>query len=192
MTYAKLKEGGRVDFLRRVPNVTNCTDETLARYAVEHGYKEYVSNPAPGRYYNETHSMVGDRIVQQWTPWELDTAKQEALRVIQEKLNASLAATVSVPCEGIPAGIDYNQQATINALGIKQGDMWIDSANQVHLVDEALIGHIKKALTDHHMSLYAKAQYHRDAVEAAKDVLEVEKAQGDMELDYAQFFALAR
>lgn len=48
--YAKIIDG-RLQYMGRVPNVVNATEETREQYARENGFKEYLHTSQPSRFY---------------------------------------------------------------------------------------------------------------------------------------------
>lgn len=66
-TYAILN-GGELQIMGRVPNISNPTEAQRAAYAAAHGYKELVSNNNPGRYYALSYLEDDNTITEQWLP----------------------------------------------------------------------------------------------------------------------------
>lgn len=171
-TYAKL-EAGALRVMGRVPNISNPTDAQVAAYAAAHGFKELVAVEAPGRYYRKGYAEGGDAITETWEPWELDAAKEDALRELQVRLDAELDARQTIPCEGFPAGIVYDRNALINAGGLAAGEAFIDAADGIHTLAAQDVAAITAALKEYRQSLYAAATRMRAEIAAATTVDEL-------------------
>ena len=171
-TYAKL-ESGALRVMGRVPNIINPTDAQVAAYAAAHGFKKLVATPAPGRYYRKSHTETDAAITETWEAWELDAAKKDALETVQGRLDASLDARQTIPCEGFPAGIVYDRNALINAGGLAAGDTFIDAADGIHTLASQEVAAITAALKEYRQSLYATATQRRAAIAAATTVDEL-------------------
>ena len=171
-TYAKL-EAGALRVMGRVPNIINPTEAQVAAYAAEHGFKELVETPAPGRYYRKGYADGGDTVTETWSPWELAAAKRQALETVQGRLDAVLDARQTIPCEGFTAGIVYDRNALINAGGLAAGDVFIDAADGIHTLAAQDIAAVTAALKEYRQSLYATATQRRAAIAAAATVDEL-------------------
>ena len=171
-TYAKL-ESGALRMMGRVPNISNPTDAQVAEYAAAHGFKELVETPAPGRYYRKEYAETDAAITETREPWELDAAKKDALETVQGRLDASLDARQTIPCEGFPAGIVYDRNALINAGGLAAGDTFIDAADGLHTLTAQEVSAITAALKQYRQGLYATATQRRAAIAAATTVDEL-------------------
>ena len=157
----------------RVPNISNPTDAQVAEYAAAHGFKELVETPAPGRYYRKEYAETDAAITETREPWELDAAKKDALETVQGRLDASLDARQTIPCEGFPAGIVYDRNALINAGGLAAGDTFIDAADGLHTLTAQEVSAITAALKQYRQGLYATATQRRAAIAAATTVDEL-------------------
>ena len=157
----------------RVPNISNPTDAQVAEYAAAHGFKELVATPAPGRHYRKSHTETDAAITETWEAWELEAAKKDALETVQGRLDASLDARQTIPCEGFPAGIVYDRNALINAGGLAAGDTFIDAADGIHTLASQEVAAITAALKEYRQSLYATATQQRAAIAAATTVDEL-------------------
>lgn len=171
-TYAKLEEGA-LRVMGRVPNISNPTDAQVAAYAAAHGFKELVAVDAPGRYYAKGYAETDAAIAETWEPWELDAAKENALETVQQRLDASLDARATVPCEGFPAGIVYDRNALINAGGLAAGDAFIDAADGIHTLSARDVAAITAALKEYRQGLYGTATQQRSIIAAATTVDEL-------------------
>lgn len=171
-TYAKLEDGA-LRIMGRVPNISNPTDEQVAAYAAAHGFKELRRTEQPGRYYAQGWHETAKLITETWEPWELDAAKKDALETVQGRLDASLDARQTIPCEGFPAGIVYDRNALINAGGLKAGMQFIDAADGVHTLTAQEVSAITAALKQYRQGLYATATQRRAAIAAATTVDEL-------------------
>lgn len=69
-------------------------------------------------------------------PQDLDEAKQQAMDNIQSDLDVSLATRSSVPCIGFDNEIVYDQNALINAVGLSEGDVFIDAKDELHTLTQ--------------------------------------------------------
>lgn len=99
---------------------------------------------------------------------EVDDVKPEVLDKIQHWVDKSTKCRTTVPCEGIPVGIVFDTQSCINAMGLEVGDMFIDSADGVHILKTTEdITRIKNALKGYVTGLYAKATEWRKRTAAA-------------------------
>lgn len=168
-TYAKL-EAGALRMMERVPNVINPTDTQRAEYAAAHGFKELRRTEKPGRYYAQGWHETAKLITETWTAWELGEAKKDALQTVQARLDASLDARATIPCEGFPAGIVYDRNALINAGGLAVGDTFIDAADGLHTLTNEGVEAITAALKEYRQSLYARATAQRAEIAAAQTV----------------------
>ena len=171
-TYAKL-EAGALRVMGRVPNISNPTERQRAEYAAAHGFKELVETPAPGRYYRKGYAETDTAITETWEPWELDAAKEDALRELQVRLDAELDARQTIPCEGFPTGIVYDCNALINAGGLAAGDAFIDAADGIHTLTAQDVAAITAALKEYRQGLYATTTHRRAAIAAAATVDEL-------------------
>lgn len=171
-TYAKL-EAGALRVMGRVPNISNPTEAQVAEYAAEHGFKELVETPAPGRYYRKGYAEGEAAITETWTAWGLEEARVDALRRVQEVLDNMLDARQTIPCEGFPAGIVYDRNALINAGGLAAGDTFIDAADGIHTLTSQGVEAITAALKEYRQGLYATATQKRAAIAAAATVDEL-------------------
>lgn len=171
-TYAKL-ESGALQIMRRVPNISNPTDEQVAAYAAAHGFKELVAVEPPGRYYRKGYAEGEDAITETWTAWELEEAKGNALEQVQGRLDAVLDSRATISCTGFPAGIVYDRNALINAGGLAAGDAFIDAADGLHTLTTQDVENIAAALKEYRQGLYATATQQRAAIAAAVNVDEL-------------------
>lgn len=76
--FAKLIDG-RLQMMGRVPNVVNATEETREQHARENGFKEYLHTSQPSRFYVQSYTESDTLITDEWTPCDLEQAKQRAL-----------------------------------------------------------------------------------------------------------------
>ncbi len=157
----------------RVPNISNPTDAQVAEYAAAHGFKELVAVEQPGRYYRKGYAEEDAAITETWEAWELAAAKKDALKTVQDRLDAVLDARQTIPCEGFPAGIVYDRNALINAGGLAVGDTFIDAADGIHTLASQEVAAITAALKEYRQSLYATATQQRAAIAAATTVDEL-------------------
>ena len=171
-TYAKL-ESGALRVMGRVPNISNATEQQRAAYAAEHGFKELVSTPAPGRYYRKGYAEGEDSIIETWTAIGLEEAKKDALEGVQNRLDAVLDARATIPCDGFPAGIVYDRNALINAGGLAAGDAFIDAADGLHTLTAQEVSAITAALKEYRQSLYTAATQQRATIASAATVDEL-------------------
>ena len=172
--YAKLVEG-RLERLLRIPNNYSCTEEYLAEYAKEHGYKELIETPRPSPHYNPVYTETETTIDEGWEPMDLDMVKQEAYRNIQESLNFRIKQRTEVTCEALEKSIIYDEAALINAMGLEPGDAFICADDSIILVTEEQIAAIKATLKGFRQGIYAEATVKRQEVADAKTVEEVER-----------------
>lgn len=182
-TCAKLEDGA-LRVMGRVPNISNPTDAQVAAYAAAGGFKELVAVDAPGRYYRKGYAEGEAAITETWTAWELEEAKENALRELQGKRDAAMNGVV-IPCDGLPNGILYNTEAQTMAQGLmltamQGGDIteeaWTDAADVEHAMSAELLANIAAAMREHIRTTQAKYKPARDAVNAAQDVDAVEAA----------------
>ena len=159
--------------MERVPNISNPTEAQVAEYAAAHGFMELRRTEQPGRYYAQGWHETAKLITETWKPWELDAAKKDALETVQGRLDASLDARQTIPCEGFPAGIVYDRNALINAGGLAAGNTFIDAADGLHTLTAQEVSAITAALKEYRQSLYATATQRRAAIAAAATVDEL-------------------
>lgn len=186
-TYAKL-ESGALRTMGRVPNISNPTEQQRAEYAAAHGFKELVAVEQPGRYYRKGYAEGEAAITETWEPWELAAAKKDALEgELQSRRNAAMFGDggVVIPCPALPNGVLFNAEAhnMVNSLMLLQAQgalpddaEWTDAADVAHPVTPALIAALVAAMMGHIQAVQARFKPARDAVNAAKDVDEVEAA----------------
>lgn len=176
MDYAKL-DNGSLHRLRQVPHVSNPTPETLAAYALAHGYKPLENTPSPGQYHTPTYADTGEAISQVWSPIDLESAKERAMDDVQQRLNNALSQRVAIPCSlGFP--IIYDRDALINVIGMRAAGYcaaYIDANDMTHTLDAAEVQEVCNALEAHRTALYATAQQTRAAVQQAGTTAEVEE-----------------
>lgn len=172
-TYAKLTDGVP-QYLTRVPNVSNATEQQLAVYAAVHGYKPFGRSDYRGMYYDTAYEELPDAVRQFYIPWELGKAKVDAKTRVQQELTATLSSRVIIPCPGFPSGIVYDDDALTNAAGMSAGDSYIDADDNVTELTEETLQAVRAALKAHRMGLYAAATLKRKAIAAAESVDEVE------------------
>ena len=170
--YAKI-ESGALRVMGRVPNISNPTDAQVAAYAAAHGFKELVETPAPGSYYRKGYAETDAAITETWTAWELADAKKDALKTVQDRLDAVLDERHTIPCTGFPAGIVYDCNALINAGGLAEGDAFIDAADGIHTLSAQDVAAITAALKEYRTSLYTAATQQRAAIAATTTVDEL-------------------
>ena len=103
-----------------------------------------------------------------YTPAEAN-AKERAKNDVQAWLDKALKTRKVIPCEGIPAGIIYDTEALINALGMTPGMTFIDAADGLHEVTAELRENVGAALGAYRADLYAAATTARKAIDAAGD-----------------------
>lgn len=175
--YAKINQYGGIEFLRNIPNVINPSEAMWDDYAAKHGYKEYVQVPSPGKYYSKKYTETEKTVTDTWIPFELDTAKQNAMDNVQRWLDSNLSIRTTIDCKGIDNGIIYDENALVNAMGIEDGDAFIDANDGIHILTEELIKNIKAALKGYRQSIYLKATVKRANINAATNVDEVEEAE---------------
>lgn len=178
--YAKLNEGGTLQLMGRIPNISNPTEEQRAAYAADNGYKELVRTPAPGRYYNVGYTEDDTTITEVWNPWELDAAKRDALNLVQAERDRGMNNVV-IPCEALPNGILFNTESMVYALGLSaspslEGETWTDAADETHDLTTPMLASIAVAMKTHISEVQAAARPKRDAIRTAETVDEVEAA----------------
>lgn len=144
-TYARLVEG-ELDVLLYVPGWSNPTEDVVRSYASDNGYRELVRVERPGPYYNHGWHTTVKRLLDEWTPWDMADARADALRRVQAGLDAAVDTRRTVPCPGFDAGIVYDRNALINAMGLEAGDAFIDAADGLHTLSAEDIANIKAAL----------------------------------------------
>lgn len=171
-TYAKIEQGA-LRLMERVPNISNPTDAQVAEYAAAHGFKELRRTTQPGRYYAQGWHETATLITETWTAWELEAAKEDALKIVQGRLDAALDARHTIPCTGFHAGIVYDRNALINAGGLAAGDAFIDAADGIHTLTAQDVSSITAALKGFRQSLYAAATQQRATIAAASTVDEL-------------------
>lgn len=76
----------------------------------------------------------------------MDEAKQQAMDSIQSDLDASLATRSYVACIGFDNEIVYDQNALINAVGLSEGDVFIDAKDELYTLTQQDIDNITAAL----------------------------------------------
>lgn len=175
--YAKITEEGKIIFFRGIPCVINPKPEQVEKYLKENGFKLYVSTPRPGKYYSMSYDEQEEEIHEVWTPNDLDSAKIQGKEVVQMNLTITLSDRTTIPCKGFTNGIIYDQDALTNAMGVEEGDSFIDAADGIHILTAEMITNIKKALKEHRQSLYLVATVRRGAIDAAETVDDVERAE---------------
>lgn len=179
-TYAKLNEGGALQLMGRIPNISNPTEEQRAAYAAANGYKELVRTPSPGRYHKVSYTQDDTAITETWVPWDLDAAKRDALNIVQANRDASMNNVV-IPCDAMPNGILFNTEAMVYAIGLSaspslEGETWTDAADETHDLTTPMLASITVAMKAHIKAVQDAARPVRDAIRAAKTVEEVENA----------------
>lgn len=113
---------------------------------------------------------------------EVDDVKPEVKQKVQDWVDNATKCRTTVPCEGIPAGIVFDTQACINAMGLEKGDMFIDAADSVHApITAEEIANIKNALKNHVSSLYAKAAAWRTRIIEAKTRKELDDISAEID-----------
>lgn len=181
--YARLTEVGTLQLLQSVPCIMCPTEQQFQVYADEHGYKPYTSAPQPGMYYVDSYDDTGADILQVWTPVDLDTAKKDALQLVQRKRDTAMNGVV-IPCQGLPNGIWYDTEAMTMAQGLVilegQGLLsddieWTDAADESHVLTTELLAAIVQAMLTHVNTTQAQFKPTRDAIRAASDVDELEQ-----------------
>lgn len=98
---------------------------------------------------------------------DLGALKRAAEEKVQAWIDAKTKERTTCPCDRFPAGIVYDQQACLNALGLEAGDDFIDAENGKHKLTEADVVAIRRALKRHVSGLYALATMWRDDIAAA-------------------------
>lgn len=112
---------------------------------------------------------------------EVDDAKPEARAAVQAWIDRATRERTTIPCEGIDAGIVFDTQACINAMGLEAGDVFIDAKDGVHAIESAAdVACIKGALKAHVAGLYAKATEWRKRIDAAATREEIENILGEI------------
>lgn len=107
---------------------------------------------------------------------EVDDAKPEARAAVQSWIDRVTRERTTIACDGMEAGIVFDTQACINAMGLEAGDVFIDAADGVHAIKSAAdVARIKGALKSHVAGLYAKATEWRKRIDAAETREEIEK-----------------
>lgn len=178
ITYGKLTQYGSLQILNRVPNVSNATPETFKEYADENGYLEVVYTSSPGRYYEQKFEIVEDKIVQNWTPQNVDTVKNQMMEEVQMSLNNQLTLRTNVPCS-LGFNVVYDVDAQINLLGLMstgQGtEAFIDADNNIHALTFQELQAVAAAIMGHKQKLYVKATEIRAQIQKAETVEELEQ-----------------
>lgn len=177
--YAKLVDSV-LEFLTKIPFISNPSEHQFEEYAAENGYKEFITVKQPGIFYIKGYSETETTITEEWSPIDLNTAKASALVRIQNELDNLLGRRTVLHCEGFTNGIIYDQNALTNAIGLELGDMFIDAKDGLHTLTEENIVEIKKALKEYRLELYAGATVKRKAVGDATNVDEVEAVLKDL------------
>lgn len=157
--YSKLSPFGALDTLRRIPHVSNPSEETKAAYAAAHGYKptRYTDAPAPGC--TATWQDNGTEIVQVWQEPTLEEAREHALQQVQQWRNRLMNTTCTLetplgwPLEYTPEAVSLAQGTlTLMLTGLCDSTSWTDACNTRHedihlegmkLIAAALASHIR-------------------------------------------------
>lgn len=181
--YAKLISPHNIDILKNIPYILNPSEESLMTYALENGYKELITSENQGTYYSKTYIEKGETIIETWEPWSLDSAKNDALSQVQNNLDNARNTRVTIPCDGIEAGIFCDQDARLMATGlvamgtnIPEGMTWTDADDNVHNLTPELLAAISKAFVSYLLIAQHKADETRSLIKAATDVDMVEAA----------------
>lgn len=143
--YAKFVDE-KIYILTRHPYRSITTDDNLKEFAEDHEFKELVETDAPNRYYTVSYRETAKRITQTWQPMPLDDARALALDDVQHDLDLALATRAVIPCNGFDAGIIYDADALINAMGLDDGDIYIDAADNVNEISTLGVDNVRRAL----------------------------------------------
>lgn len=178
--YAKLTEAGQLDLLRYIPNVSNPKEAIWDDYAKKHGYKPYLTTPAPCPYYSNSYKETDTAIETVWTPWDLQKAQEVALTSVQAELDSARQQRVTVPCAGLPNGIFCDPDARMMATGlvamganIPAGMTWTDAADEVHELTPELLASISAALVGYLLGIQHIADGKRKLIKEATNVDDV-------------------
>lgn len=177
--FAKLVDS-KLEMLAKIPFISNPSEHQFEEYAAENGYKEFIAVKQPGMFYIKGYNETETTITEEWSPWDLNAAKQNALVKVQNELDNLLDQRTTLHCESFANGIVYDQNALTNAMGLEPGDMFIDAKDKLHTLTEENIVEIKKALKEYRLELYGGATIKRKAVDDATNVDEVEAVLKDL------------
>lgn len=114
--YGKLNNG-EITLCTFIPNVSNASQEALAQYAKEQGYKKIVERKQEHQYMMCSWKETAATITQLWTEMDIDDVKSILLEEVQTELNESLEKRVSIPCS-LGFDIVYDTQAQMNVMGL--------------------------------------------------------------------------
>lgn len=177
--YAKLVDSV-LEFLTKIPFISNPSEHQFEEYAAENGYKEFIAVKQPGIFYIKGYGETETTITEEWSPMDLNAAKESALVKIQNELDNLLGRRTALDCEGFTNGIIYDQNALTNAMGLEPGDMFIDAKDGLHTLTEENIVEIKKVLKEYRLELYASVAVKRLAIDDVTNVDEVEALLKDL------------
>lgn len=113
---------------------------------------------------------------------EVDDVKPEAEQKVQKWIDAATTRTATIPCDGFPGGIVYNTQACINAMGLEEGDAFIDAGNRCAPLTADQVQTIKRALKQYVAGLYATATAWRTRISNATTRAELDAIMQEIEL----------
>lgn len=112
---------------------------------------------------------------------EVDDVKPEIESKVQAWIDKAVATRVAVPCEGIPNGIVYDQQACFVALGLEEGDTFTDAKNGLHIVTAELITAVRTGIKRYVSGIYAKATAWRTRITNATTRAELDDISAEID-----------
>lgn len=112
---------------------------------------------------------------------EVEDVKPEIESKVQAWIDKAVVTRAAVPCEGIPNGIVYDQQACLVALGLEEGDTFTDAKNGLHLVTAELITAVKTGIKRYVSGIYAKATAWRTRITNATTRAELDAIAQEVE-----------
>lgn len=177
--FAKLVDS-KLEMLTKIPFISNPSEHQFEEYAAENAYKEFITVKQPGIFYTKNYTETETTITEEWSPWDLNAAKQNALVKVQNELDNLLGRRTVLHCEGFTNGIIYDQNALTNAMGLEPGDMFIDAKDKLYTLTEENIVEIKKVLKEYRLELYAGVTVKRKTIDDAANVDEVEAVLKDL------------
>lgn len=175
MTYATLNNGV-LSIMSAPKYISNPTDEQLAAYATEQGYKPLETSTAPSKYHIKGYEETDDAISTIWTAPELDSLKVIKKAEAESSKDQALASTSTLEVEEVGSVI-YNQDALINVMGLllaqSEQTSYVLADDSVTTLSLEQVGLVSKALSDYRAQIYATKAARFDAIDACDDVDEL-------------------
>ncbi len=181
--YYTKKEDGDFSVLKRVPYISNCSEQQLETYARSIGAKPELVRARAHIYTTHQLREADKSIISEWLQMPLAAAQAAHKLAIEEAKAQALAAPARVELADLGFAALYDAQAQANLTGLMllgESATFVDADDVAHLLTLAELQTLAKALAAHKNAIYAR----KLALFATVDAADSPAAVADVIIDF--------